>query len=214
MDGLFLEILNLSLYGSFAIAAVLILRFLLKKSPKSISYGLWLVVFLTLILPVRIKTSYSPMPVGVESFRQEKLYQAVPQVESGISLVDDFVAERTPVRKLGEEVFPMERMVEGGKAITNHFGQHITYINVLRNMSVDCDCAGLGAAAPTTPDLGIIASTDILAVDQASVDMVYALPEAQRRDLVERIESRSGLRQLEYMKLQGMGNNQYDLITV
>ena len=108
----------------------------------------------------------------------------------------------------------MERMVEGGKAITNHFGQHITYINVLRNMSVDCDCAGLGAAAPTTPDLGIIASTDILAVDQASVDMVYALPEAQRRDLVERIESRSGLRQLEYMKLHGMGNNQYDLITV
>ena len=108
----------------------------------------------------------------------------------------------------------MERMVEGGKAITNHFGQHITYINVLRNMSVDCDCAGLGAAAPTTPDLGIIASTDILAVDQASVDMVYALPEAQRRDLVERIESRSGLRQLEYMKLQGMGNNQYELITV
>lgn len=55
-------------------------------------------------------------------------------------------------------------------------------------MSVDCDCAGLGAAAPTTPDLGIIASTDILAVDQASVDMVYALPEAQQRD-VERIES-------------------------
>ena len=46
------------------------------------------------------------------------------------------------------------------------------------------------------------------------MDMVYALPEAQRRDLVERIESRSGLRQLEYMKLQGMGNNQYDLITV
>lgn len=117
MDGLFLEILNLSLYGSFAIAAVLVLRFLLKKSPKSISYGLWLVVFLALILPVRIKTSYSPMPVGVESFRQEKLYQAVPQVESGISLVDDFVAERTPVRKLGEEVFPMERMVEGASVV-------------------------------------------------------------------------------------------------
>lgn len=117
MDGLFLGILNLSLYGSFAIVAVLILRFLLKKSPKSISYGLWLVVFLALILPVRIKTSYSPMPVGIESFRQVKLYQAVPQVESGISLVDDFVAERTPVRKLGEEVFPMERMVEGASVV-------------------------------------------------------------------------------------------------
>lgn len=108
----------------------------------------------------------------------------------------------------------MERMVEGGKAITNHFGRHITYINVLRNMSVDCDCAGLGAAAPATPDLGIVASTDILAVDQASVDMVYALPEAQRHDLVERIESRSGLRQLEYMKLQGMGTDRYELIAV
>lgn len=117
MDGLFLGILNLSLYGSFAIVAVLILRFLLKKSPKSISYGLWLVVFLALILPVRIKTSYSPMPVGVESFQQEKLYQAVPQAESGISVVDDLIAERTPIRKLGEEVFPMERMVEGASVV-------------------------------------------------------------------------------------------------
>jgi len=108
----------------------------------------------------------------------------------------------------------MERMVEGGKAITTHFGQHITYINVLRNMSVDCDCAGTAAAPPTTPDLGILASTDILAIDQASVDMVYALPESQRSDLVERIESRSGLRQLEYMKIQGMGNDQYELITL
>jgi uncharacterized Fe-S center protein len=73
---------------------------------------------------------------------------------------------------------------------------------------------GVDAAKPTAPDLGILASTDILAVDQASVDMVYALPEAQRRDLVERIENRSGLRQLEYMKIQGMGNDQYDLITI
>lgn len=108
----------------------------------------------------------------------------------------------------------MERMVEGGKAITHHFGSHITYINVLRNMSVDCDCAGTSAAPPTAPDIGILASTDILAVDQASIDMVYALPEADRRDLVERIESRSGLRQLEYMKIMGMGNDQYELITL
>ena len=117
MDGLFLEILNLSLYGSFAIAAVLILRLLLKKSPRVISYGLWIVVFLALIFPIRLKTAYSPMPVGVESFQTEKLYQAVPRAESGISVVDDFVAERTPARKLGEEVFPMERLVEGASAV-------------------------------------------------------------------------------------------------
>lgn len=108
----------------------------------------------------------------------------------------------------------MERMVEGGKAITDHFGSRIAYINVLRNMSVDCDCAGVKAAPPTAPDLGILASTDILAVDQASVDLVYALSPEQRHDLVERIESRSGLRQLTYMKELGLGNDQYELITV
>lgn len=106
----------------------------------------------------------------------------------------------------------MERMAEGGKAITTHFGPRITYINVLFNMSVDCDCAGVGAAKPTAPDIGILASTDVLAIDQASIDMVYALPEAQRRDLVERFESRSGLHQLEHMKTLGMGSSAYELI--
>lgn len=108
----------------------------------------------------------------------------------------------------------MERMVEGGKAITDHFGPRITYINVLNNMSVSCDCEGVNAAPVTTPDIGILASTDILAVDKASVDMVYALPEAQRHDLVERIESRGGLRQLSYMKELGMGNDEYELISI
>lgn len=105
----------------------------------------------------------------------------------------------------------MERMVEGGKAVADHFGPRIAYINVLRNMSVDCDCAGTRAEPVTTPDIGVLASTDILAVDRASVDMVYALPEAQRRDLVERIESRSGLRQLEYMRIMGMGGDAYEI---
>ena len=108
----------------------------------------------------------------------------------------------------------MERMVEGGKAVVDHFGRRITYVNVLRNMSVDCDCAGTGAAPVATPDIGILASTDILAVDQASVDMVYALPDAKKKDLVERIESRSGLRQLTYMKELGMGTDQYELIVL
>lgn len=108
----------------------------------------------------------------------------------------------------------MERMVEGGKAITTHFKGHMAYINVLRRMSVDCDCAGTSAAEPTAPNIGILASTDLLAVDQASVDMVYALPEQQRHDLVERIESRSGLRQLEYMETLGMGHARYDLVSL
>ena len=108
----------------------------------------------------------------------------------------------------------MERMVEGGKAVTDHFGKHITYLSVMRRMSVDCDCVGTSAAEPTAHDIGILASTDILAIDKAAIDMVYALPEKERHDLVERIESRSGLRQLSYMRELHMGSDQYDLIEV
>lgn len=90
----------------------------------------------------------------------------------------------------------MERMTESTKAAIDFFGRHVTYVNVMRNMSVDCDCAGVGAAPVVTPDIGIVASTDILAVDQASVDLVYAMNEADRHALVERMESRHGLRQL------------------
>ena len=108
----------------------------------------------------------------------------------------------------------MENMAESAKAVCDHFGKRIVFINVMRRMSVDCDCAGLGAAEPTIPDIGIVASTDILAVDQASIDLVYGKPKAENHDLVERIESRHGLRQLTYMKELGMGNNEYDLIEV
>lgn len=108
----------------------------------------------------------------------------------------------------------MERMVEGGKAITDHFGPRIIYINVMRKMSVDCDCVGIDATPVTIPDIGIVASTDILAVDKACIDMVYALPATQKRDMVERIESRSGLRQLEYMEIMGMGNKRYEIINI
>lgn len=108
----------------------------------------------------------------------------------------------------------MENMVESAKATMDHFGSRIVYINVLRNMSVDCDCAGVAAAPVKAHNLGILASTDLLAVDQASIDMVYQLPEAELHDLKERIESRRGLRQLSYTKELKMGNNQYELITV
>jgi uncharacterized Fe-S center protein len=108
----------------------------------------------------------------------------------------------------------MENMVESAKATTDHFGNRIVYINVLRNMSVDCDCLGVSAVPPKAHDLGILASIDILAVDQASIDMVYQLPEAELHDLKERIESRQALRQLSYMKEMKMGKRDYELVTV
>ncbi len=106
----------------------------------------------------------------------------------------------------------MENMVESAKATIDHFGQRIVYINVLSNMSVDCDCMGVGAAPVKARNLGILASTDILAVERASIDMVYSLPKAELHDLKERIESRKALRQLSYMKELKMGDDQYELI--
>jgi len=78
---------------------------------------------------------------------------------------------------------------------------------------VDCDCDPKGAK-PVCDDIGILGSRDILAIDRASVNMVYAQPEEQRKDIVERIESRSGLHQLEYMKTLQMGNERFELTTL
>lgn len=108
----------------------------------------------------------------------------------------------------------MERMTESAKAIVDHFGDQIVFINVMRNMSVSCDCEGTAATPVVTPNVGILASLDILAIDQASVDLVYAMKEEDHHDLVERIETRHGLRQLSYMKELHMGNDKYLLIDV
>lgn len=113
----------------------------------------------------------------------------------------------------GKEPF-MERMVESAKGTIDHFGKHIVYINVLRNMSVDCDCAGTSAAKPKARNIGIFGSTDILAIDTASVVAVYKLPEAESHDLKERFNSRKALRQLSYMKELGMGTSEYEIINL
>lgn len=106
----------------------------------------------------------------------------------------------------------MENMADSAKATVDHFGRQIAFINVLRNMSVDCDCAGVSAAPPKIDDIGILASVDILAVDKASVDMVWAADDRESHDLKERIESRAGLRQLSAMKELGLGSDKYELI--
>ena len=108
----------------------------------------------------------------------------------------------------------MERISESTKATIDHFGTKVSYINVMRNMSVSCDCEGTAAEPVVTPNVGIVASLDILAADQASVDMIYAMCEEDHKAMVERIESRHGLRQLSYMKELGMGNDRYQLIDI
>ncbi len=108
----------------------------------------------------------------------------------------------------------MERMTESSKAVTDHFGEQIVFINVMRNMSVSCDCEGVLAEPVETPNVGICASTDILAADQACVDMIYAMTPHDRHAMVQRMETRHGLRQLSYMKELGMGRDKYQLIDI
>ena len=114
---------------------------------------------------------------------------------------------------IAEEEF-MERMTESTKATVDYFGRRICFVNVMRNISVSCDCEGCLAEPVVTPDIGILASTDILAVDQACVDLIYALSETDGAAMRERIETRHGHRQLSYMDELGMGNRKYILLDV
>ena len=79
----------------------------------------------------------------------------------------------------------MERITESTKSVVDHFGEHIAFINVMRNMSLSCDCEGVAALPVVTPDVGIVASLDILAADQACVDMIYAMKENDHKDLID-----------------------------
>ena len=94
------------------------------------------------------------------------------------------------------------------------FAPHVCYINTMRNMSVSCDCEGPEAEPVVTPDVGLVASLDILAADNACIDLIYALPGGGGKALIERVESRHGLRQLSYMKKLGMGSDRYTLIDI
>ncbi len=108
----------------------------------------------------------------------------------------------------------MERISESTKATIDYFAPHVCYINTMRNMSVSCDCEGTEAEPVVTPDVGIVASLDILAADNACVDLLYNLPDGGGKAMIERVETRHGLRQLSYMKELGMGNDRYTLIDI
>ena len=136
----------------------------------------------------------------------------------GIGCADGRIGKKWIHSREGEDMWSidmeelMERITESTKATIDFFGKNITYVNVMRNMSVSCDCEGIHAMPVVTPNVGILASTDILAVDQACVDLIYAMRPDENHDMVERIETRHGHRQLSYMKEMGMGNDRYILI--
>jgi len=109
----------------------------------------------------------------------------------------------------GETFF--EKIIEYNKALMDAKGDKMIYFNVLNNLSSLCDCDA-NAPRATIPDIGMLASTDPVALDKASLDQIYASPEAERHELVERIESRNGSFQIIYAEETGLGSQSYELI--
>ena len=108
-----------------------------------------------------------------------------------------------------------ESMAEAGKSVSDYLGEgkRITYINVMNRLSVDCDCDG-NPAEPDMHDIGILASNDPVALDQACIDFIYAQKDGDGASLVKRIESRDGLHTLEHAEKIGLGSRKYKLVNI
>ena len=104
-----------------------------------------------------------------------------------------------------------ESMAEASKAIIDHIGDRVLYINVANNLSVDCDCVA-DPAPVAMADLGIFASLDPVALDRACIDAVRKSDDHGKIHLIERIDSRSGMHNLDYAEQLGLGSQKYELV--
>ncbi len=107
----------------------------------------------------------------------------------------------------------LEAMAEAAGSVIEFFKGQLFYINVMKNMSVDCDCCAV-AEDPCIADIGILASTDPIAIDQACIDLVYACSDPGKPHLIERIESRNGIHTIEAAAALGYGSREYELVEV
>ena len=107
----------------------------------------------------------------------------------------------------------LESMADAALSVIRYFGDNIVYVNVMKNMSVDCDCCAV-AEDPCIADIGILVSDDPVAIDKACVDLVYACSDEGKPHLIERIESRNGIHTVDAAYELGCGNIEYELIEV
>ena len=108
----------------------------------------------------------------------------------------------------------LEAMADAASSVVDYFGGNAVYINVMKNLSIDCDCCDASAHLPCMEDIGILISLDPVAIDQACVDLVYASTDPGKAELIERIESRHGIHTLEAAEALGIGSREYELIGV
>ena len=107
----------------------------------------------------------------------------------------------------------LESMADAAGSVVEYFKGNIVYVNVMKNMSVDCDCCAV-AEDPCIADIGILVSDDPIAIDQACIDLVYACSDEGKPHLIERIESRNGVHTIEAAASHGYGSREYNLIEV
>lgn len=107
----------------------------------------------------------------------------------------------------------LEAMADSAQAVAKYFEGRIVYINVMCNMSVDCDCCAV-AEAPCIKDIGVLASLDPIAIDQACIDLVYASKDEGKNHFIERVESKHGIHTIEAASELGFGTREYELIKV
>ena len=107
----------------------------------------------------------------------------------------------------------LEAMADAAGSVVEYFNGKIVYVNVMKNMSVDCDCCAV-AEDPAISDIGVLISTDPIAIDQACIDLVYASTDKGRDHLLERIESRNGVHTIEAAAELGYGSREYELIDI
>lgn len=105
----------------------------------------------------------------------------------------------------------LESMADAAEAVVRHFNGNMVFINVMKNMSVDCDCCSV-AEDPCMADIGILASLDPIAIDRACLDLVYASDDPGRDHLLERIESRNGAHTIDAAAELGLGSKEYELV--
>lgn len=107
----------------------------------------------------------------------------------------------------------LESMADAASSVVEYFKGNIVYVNVMKNLSVDCDCCAV-AEDPCMKDIGILVSLDPIAIDQACIDLVYASKDPGRDHFVERVESRNGIRTIEAAAELGFGTREYELVEV
>ena len=107
----------------------------------------------------------------------------------------------------------LESMADAASSVVKHFGKNIVFINVMCNLSVDCDCCAV-AEDPCMKDIGILASTDPIAIDQACIDLVYNSKDPGRDHFVERVERQNGVHTIEAAAELGFGTREYEMINI